>query len=178
MINSSGGDYAYLGEAYGPLPAFLYLWAAVLIIIPVSNAIIALAFANYILQPIWGACPPSDSAVRLLAAFAVGIKIHIAQIADTKILFTTFFLILCNDMIILGVLAFINCCNMRWVAKLQTVFMAAKVIALGLIITTGGVAYFLQGESRGFQEPFRNTSTDPSLIALSFYSGLFSYAGW
>lgn len=99
MINSSGGDYAYLGEAYGPLPAFLYLWAALLIIIPVSNAIIALAFANYILQPIWGACSPSDSAVRLVAAFAV------------------------------GVLAYINCCNMRWVAKLQTVFMAAKVKA-------------------------------------------------
>nr|CAH0107473.1 unnamed protein product [Daphnia galeata] len=148
MINSSGGDYAYLGEAYGPLPAFLYLWAAVLIIIPVSNAIIALAFANYILQPIWGTCSPSDSAVRLLAAFAV------------------------------GVLAFINCCNMRWVAKLQTVFMAAKVIALGLIISTGCMVYFFQGESRGFKEPFHNTTTDPSLIALSFYSGLFSYAGW
>ncbi|KZS10590.1 Uncharacterized protein APZ42_024871 [Daphnia magna] len=105
MINSSGGDYAYLGEAYGPLPAFLYLWAALLIIIPVSNAIIALAFANYILQPIWGACSPSDSAVRLVAAFAVG-------------------------------------------------------------------------ESRGFQKPFENTTTDSSLIALSFYSGLFSFAGW
>ena len=73
MINSSGGDYAYLGEAYGPLPAFLFLWAAVLIIIPVSNAIIALAFANYILQPIWGPCAPSDFAVRLVAAFSIGI---------------------------------------------------------------------------------------------------------
>ncbi|XP_057378917.1 Y+L amino acid transporter 2-like [Daphnia carinata] len=148
MINSSGGDYAYLGEAYGPLPAFLYLWAALLIIIPVSNAIIALAFANYILQPIWGACSPSDSAVRLVAAFAV------------------------------GVLAYINCCNMRWVAKLQTIFMAAKVIALGLVISTGCIAYFIQGESRGFRKPFENTTTDPSLIALSFYSGLFSFAGW
>lgn len=78
----------------------------------------------------------------------------------------------------IGVLAFINCCNMRWVAKLQTVFMAAKVIALGLIISIGCVTYFIQGESRGFKEPFQNTSTDPSLIALSFYSGLFSYAGW
>ena len=73
MINSSGGDYAYLGEAYGPLPAFLYLWAAVLIIIPVTNAIIALAFANYILQPLWGPCASSDFAVRLVAAFSIGI---------------------------------------------------------------------------------------------------------
>lgn len=77
-----------------------------------------------------------------------------------------------------GMLVFINCCNVRWVAKLQNLFMAAKVIALGLIIVTGCVMYFIQGETRGFQTPFENTSTDPSLIALSFYSGLFSYAGW
>lgn len=76
MITSSGGDYAYLGEAYGPLPAFLYLWAALLIIIPASNAIMALTFSYYILQPIWGTCDPSDSAVRLLAAFAIGMHYH------------------------------------------------------------------------------------------------------
>lgn len=75
-------------------------------------------------------------------------------------------------------LVFINCCNVRWVAKLQNVFMAAKVMALALLIATGIVVYFVQGESRGLQKPFANTSTDPSLIALSFYSGLFSYAGW
>lgn len=73
MIDSSGGDYAYLNEAFGPLPSFLFLWASVFIIMPVSNAIISLAFANYILQPLWGNdCSPPDSAVRLVAAFAIG----------------------------------------------------------------------------------------------------------
>ena len=78
----------------------------------------------------------------------------------------------------LGVLAFINCCKVHWVAKLQNLFMAAKVLALGLVITTGCVVYFIQGESRGLKNPFANTSTDPSKIALSFYSAIFSYAGW
>ncbi|KAI5698333.1 hypothetical protein M8J75_005206 [Diaphorina citri] len=42
-IPKSGGDYAYLFEAFGPLPAFLYL--------PTTNAIMGLTFANYVVKP-------------------------------------------------------------------------------------------------------------------------------
>ena len=50
MIPKSGGDYAYIGEAFGPLPAFLYLWSALLVIMPAGNAITALTFGYYLLQ--------------------------------------------------------------------------------------------------------------------------------
>lgn len=85
MIKSSGGDYAYLNEAFGNLPAFLYLWAALFIIIPVGNAIIALAFANYVLQPIWGTCPPTEAATHLVAALAVGKSDHYTHSLHSKI---------------------------------------------------------------------------------------------
>nr|CDQ02363.1 BMA-AAT-2, isoform e [Brugia malayi] len=67
-IPKSGGEYAYISEAFGPLPAFLFLWAALIIINPTSNAIMALTFAQYTLQPFFKNCELPDYAVRLLAA--------------------------------------------------------------------------------------------------------------
>jgi len=68
MIPKSGGDYAYISDAFGPLPAFLYLWVALFILVPTGNAITALTFAQYILQPVWPGCEPPYAAIRLLAA--------------------------------------------------------------------------------------------------------------
>lgn len=68
MIPKSGGDYAYISDAFGPLPAFLYLWVALFVLVPTGNAITALTFAQYILQPVWPGCEPPYAAVRLLAA--------------------------------------------------------------------------------------------------------------
>lgn len=68
MIPKSGGDYAYIGEAFGSLPSFLYLWVALFILVPTGNAITALTFAQNILKPLWPACTPPDAAVSLIAA--------------------------------------------------------------------------------------------------------------
>ena len=72
MIPKSGGDYAYINESFGGLPAFLYMWVALVVIMPTGNAVIALTFANYILQPFFPNCEaPPDASVRLLAAVAI-----------------------------------------------------------------------------------------------------------
>ncbi|CAH1779995.1 unnamed protein product [Owenia fusiformis] len=147
MILKSGADYAYINEAFGSLPAFLYLWVALLVIIPTGNAITALTFANYILQPIFPDCDPPDTAVRLLAALAITL------------------------------LTFVNCANVKWANKVQIVFTVAKVAALVLIIIIGAV-YLAKGNTKSFEDPWKNSNTEPGAIALSFYSGLFSYAGW
>ena len=51
MKPEAGGLYAYLRDAFGPLPAFLYGWASFLVIASGSIAALSVAFANY-LQPL------------------------------------------------------------------------------------------------------------------------------
>nr|CAD7425371.1 unnamed protein product [Timema monikensis] len=70
-IPKSGGGYAYIFEAFGPLPAFLYLWDAMLIFVPTTSAIMGLTFANYVIQPFFPNCSSPDSAVRLIAAVTI-----------------------------------------------------------------------------------------------------------
>jgi APA family basic amino acid/polyamine antiporter len=45
----AGGGYVYLREAWGPLPAFLYGWALLLVIATGAIAAVAVTFANYAL---------------------------------------------------------------------------------------------------------------------------------
>ncbi|KAK6055154.1 hypothetical protein COOONC_07341 [Cooperia oncophora] len=59
-------------KAFGPMPAFLFLWMALIIINPTSNAIIALTFANYALKPFFPNCAVPPLAVDLLAASTIG----------------------------------------------------------------------------------------------------------
>jgi APA family basic amino acid/polyamine antiporter len=48
MFPRSGGVYVFLKEAYGPLPAFLYGWAALLVVISGGIAAVAVGFADYL----------------------------------------------------------------------------------------------------------------------------------
>ena len=43
-----GGQYAYLRDAYGPLPAFLYGWSLLLVIQSGGMAAVAITFARYL----------------------------------------------------------------------------------------------------------------------------------
>ncbi|XP_063236200.1 large neutral amino acids transporter small subunit 2 isoform X2 [Bacillus rossius redtenbacheri] len=110
FTNWSGGDYAYIHEAFGSLPAFLYLWVALFVIVPTGNAITAITFAQYILQPGWPTCQPPHAAVRLIAA-----------------------LITC-------LLTLINCHNVKWATRVQDVFVGTKLLALLVIILAGAWA--------------------------------------
>lgn len=147
-IPKSGGDYAYIFEAYGSLPAFLYLWDAVFIFVPCTNAIMGLTFASYVLQPFFGAeCDIPKIGLQLIAAVTICL------------------------------LTFINSYDVKLTTKMQNIFMFTKIAAL-LIIIIVGVVWMMLGHLENFEKPFENTETSPGKLAIAFYSGIFSYAGW
>ncbi|XP_062337305.1 large neutral amino acids transporter small subunit 2 isoform X1 [Osmerus eperlanus] len=149
-IPKSGGDYSYVNDIFGGLAGFLRLWIAVLVIYPTNQAVVALTFSNYILQPLFPSCLPPEGGLRLLAAAC------------------------------LMLLTWVNCFSVRWATRVQDVFTTGKLLALGLIIVMGivqickGQYYWLE-PAHAF-ETFQDY--DIGLVALSFLQGSFAYGGW
>lgn len=65
----SGEKYVYLRELYGDFPSFLYLWMYMVMFRPGANAIKALTFGYYVVQPFYQGenCAVDQRAVTLLA---------------------------------------------------------------------------------------------------------------
>ncbi|CAJ0571956.1 unnamed protein product, partial [Mesorhabditis spiculigera] len=148
-IPKSGGDYAYIHEAFGGLPSFLFLWMALVIINPTSIAIIALTFGNYSLKPFFPTCDVPEEAVRLLAACVIAF------------------------------LTFINCYSVSVATRANDVFTVTKVTALITIIAAGVFWLIVgHTEYFEWTELTEGTKTSPSNLALAFYSGVFSFSGW
>jgi len=62
-----GGQYAYLRDAFGPMPAFLYGWALLLVIQSGGMAAVAITFARYFNELAHTAIPDSVLGVSALA---------------------------------------------------------------------------------------------------------------
>jgi APA family basic amino acid/polyamine antiporter len=62
-----GGQYAYLRDAYGPMPAFLYGWALLLVIQSGGMAAVAITFARYLGNLLQLPIPDGVVAVGVLA---------------------------------------------------------------------------------------------------------------
>lgn len=70
-FQQSGSDYTYMRLCFGDLFAFLYLWVYMLIIGPAGNAIAALTFANYVLEPFFPYCIIPQDAIRMIATLII-----------------------------------------------------------------------------------------------------------
>ncbi|CAH1402731.1 unnamed protein product [Nezara viridula] len=107
MNTSSGAEYAYFMDAYGPLPAFLFSWVSTLVLKPSQMAIICLSFAKYAVEAFVTECDPPVTVVKLVAVMAI--------------------------LIIL----FINCYSVNLATSVMNVFTAAKLIAVMVVVVGG-----------------------------------------
>ena len=72
MIPASGGEYVYIKEAFGDLPAFLFVYVSNIVIRPASLSAICVAAGDYVVEPFLVYQHVDDNKVliaKLIAAF-------------------------------------------------------------------------------------------------------------
>ncbi|XP_077995865.1 cystine/glutamate transporter-like [Glandiceps talaboti] len=112
-FGKSGGDYAYIHEAFGPLLAFLVVWIKFIISGPVGGAILSITFATYLMKPFFLECEVPKMAVMMIA------------VASTMSIL------------------FINSWKVKAAAQVNNLFTVAKTTGLVVIIVAGIVQLFL-----------------------------------
>ncbi|XP_050520541.1 b(0,+)-type amino acid transporter 1 isoform X3 [Daktulosphaira vitifoliae] len=107
MNPSSGAEYAYLMDAFGPMPAFLFSWISTLILKPSQVAIICLSFAKYAVEAFVDECGTSELVVKIVAILSI------------------------------LVITYINCYSVNLATGVQNAFTAAKLVAVFVVVAGG-----------------------------------------
>lgn len=71
-VPKAGGEYHYLFTAFGPIPAFLFSWTAVLVIKPSAIASVSIVFGSYVTKPFYEDSDPPMHLVKLLGFCCIG----------------------------------------------------------------------------------------------------------
>lgn len=145
---SSGAEWAYFMEAFGPLLAFLFSWVSTLVLKPAQLAIICLSFATYAVQPFVGEC---DAPMVIIK---------------------------CVAFLVIIVILLVNCYSVNLGMLVQNIFTAAKLVAVLIIICGGGYKLITGGVNKHLQGAFSEPTPSLGALAGAFYTGLWAYDGW
>ncbi|MDX1984358.1 MAG: amino acid permease [Bryobacteraceae bacterium] len=154
---SSGGEYVYLTNAYGPVWGFMTGWVSYFAGFSAPIAAAALAFSDY------------------LGYFLPGVKQENAYFSAGFLRFGPAQLVACSLIVLLTLL---NLFGVQRVAKFQNVFTSLKIVViisfiiLGFTIGTGSWDHFSQPAVR------TSTSALPYQFAVSLFFIYASYSGW
>ncbi|KAL9884087.1 b(0,+)-type amino acid transporter 1 isoform X1 [Glossina fuscipes] len=107
MNTSSGAEWAYFMDAFGPAPAFLFSWVSTLVLKPSQMAIICLSFAQYAVEAFVSECDPPMSVVKMVALLAI------------------------------VMILFVNCYSVNLGMAVQNIFTAAKLVSVIIVICGG-----------------------------------------
>jgi APA family basic amino acid/polyamine antiporter len=162
MFPDSGGQYIYLREAYGDLPAFLYGWMLFSVANGGSIAALAVASAAYM-----GGIVPFISQEHVIFA-AAGINFTRAHLVG---------------LILIVILTYVNVVGLRWGALLQnlstwTKFTAmAAFVGLGFAIGKGDWSHFSAPTVGGLTLGLSPTQLI-STLGVGLIAVFWAYDGW
>jgi APA family basic amino acid/polyamine antiporter len=161
MIPDAGGQYAYLREAYGRLPAFLFGWTEFLVVKAGSIAAVAVAFAMYA-----GYFVPPD----LQNAYHVTVRPLGIPIPEIGVKAAAIACIL--------LLSAVNAIGVKAGGWVQNVFTFLKVGALaGLIIAVFAFAKPPEGVFRPLWPSAGSTDLFKA-FGVAMVAALWAYDGW
>jgi len=161
MFPDSGGQYIYLREAYGDLPAFLYGWMLFTVANGGTIAALAVASAAYM-----GEIVPVISQQHVVLSLA-GVTLTRAHVVG---------------LLLIAALTYVNVVGLRWGALLQNVstwtkFTAmAAFVVLGFVIGNGDWGHF-SGHGMGLT---MGLTPGPwiSALGVGLIAVFWAYDGW
>jgi APA family basic amino acid/polyamine antiporter len=153
----AGGQYVYLREAYGPLPAFLFGWVALLVYQPGSIAAVAVGFAAFI-----GYFVPALGTENVLAVTSLAGRTF--SLSAGQVL---------AAVVIVGLTA-LNVRGVRLGSNVQNVFTFLKLGALAAFVVLG----FAIGSGAGTAPSRAPGTASLAGFGLALVAALWAYDGW
>jgi APA family basic amino acid/polyamine antiporter len=158
---SSGGEYVYLTQAYGPTWGFMTGWASFFagFSAPVAASALALSdYAGYFFPAL-----KQQNSIHLFGNGEWEFKMGGAQFFASALV---------------AVFTLLNCMGLRRTARVQNVLTATKVLVIVLFLVLGFAIG--QGDSRNFSLTAARTTSTPifAQFMVSLFFIYFSYSGW
>ena len=158
---SSGGEYVYLTQAYGPTWGFMTGWASFFAGFSAPIALVALGLSDYL-----GYFFPALKLMNSVHLFGSGeweFKIGGAQILASAVV---------------AMFTVLNCLGIRRTARVQNALTAMKVLVIVAFIVLG--LAFGRGDWGNFSTDAARTSTTPifSQFIVSLFFIYVGYSGW
>jgi len=154
MKPQAGGEYVYIRDAYGPLPAFLYAWTWFVIAKPGSIATIATGI------------------VRILGTFpALAFFNHAALTVPFRITYGQFVAIAAALLI-----TWLNYIGVKKAGEFQFIFTILKIVMIAGVALAGFTA--ATGTWRNFGSHFAGATGGIGGFMAALVAALWAYDGW
>ena len=150
MLRKTGGEYIFVKEAFGNVPAFVTVWAQTFIVFPAGRAILAITIGEYLLAPFYDI----ENTTGLWISKGIAI-------------FSMFIAVV------------INLVSTSFVSRTQIFFTVVQTTAV-LFMVVLGLWKVSTGHTSNYNHMFANTARDFNFgsFSIALYDSLLAYDGW